>query len=244
LQVGFGWRAAFVFLSLLSAALLACVALRLPETNRHKNRHATDLAGLAASYRVVLGARVFWAHALPGALSYGTLFTFISGSSVVLIRVLQVPTQYFGFCFAFGVAGYLAGTLVCRRLLPRFGAARTLRIGSAGSLAAGLLFLAAVAAGLAHWATVLAAMFLMLFAHGINFPVAQSGSVTPFPKQAGTAAGLMGALVMGAAVLVGTAVGASFDGTLWPLALIAATLAALLFAAVRLLAPLSRMVSA
>lgn len=235
LQVAFGWRAAFVALSILSSVVLGAVILRLPETNVHKNPRATELAGLVANYRLVLGSREFWAHALPGALSYGSIFAFISGSSLVLIRVLHVPTEWFGYCFATGVSGYMSGTIVCRRLLPMFGPAATLRIGSAGSLAAGALFLAAVSLGLTHWSLVVGAMFLTMGAHGINFPVSQSGSVTPFPRQAGTAAGLMGALYMLVAFGVGTVIGATFNGTLLPLALTACALGASIFLSVRLL---------
>ncbi|MES2757883.1 MAG: multidrug effflux MFS transporter [Pseudomonadota bacterium] len=235
LQVGFGWRAAFVAHSILGLFLLAAVIMRLPETNVHKNPRATELAGLLENYKMVLGAREFWANALPGALSYGAIFAFISGSSLVLIRVLNVPTEWFGYCFAFAVSGYLAGTIACRRLLPKFGQAATQRIGSTGSLAAGALFLMAVGFGASHWTLVVGAMFLTMFAHGINFPVSQSGSVTPFPRQAGTAAGLMGALTMAIAFVVGTVVGATFNGTLYPLAIIVCALGASIFASVRLL---------
>jgi DHA1 family bicyclomycin/chloramphenicol resistance-like MFS transporter len=235
LQVGFGWRAAFVVHSILGLCLLAAVIMRLPETNAHKDPRATEMAGLVENFKFVLGAREFWANALPGALSYGSIFAFISGSSLVLIRVLNVPTEWFGYCFAFAVSGYLAGTIACRRLLPKFGQTATQRIGGTLSLAAGALFLMAVGFGAVHWTLVVGAMFLTMFAHGINFPVAQSGSVTPFPRQAGTAAGLMGALTMSVAFLVGTAVGASFDGTLYPLAIIVCVLGATIFASVRLI---------
>jgi MFS transporter, DHA1 family, multidrug resistance protein len=235
LQVTFGWRAAFVALSLLSALVLLIVILRLPETNEHKNPRATEWSGLAANYRLVLGSREFWAYALPGALSYGSIFAFISGSSPVLIRILQVPTEWFGFCFAFGVSGYMSGTILCRRLLPKFGQAITLRIGTTMSLGAGALFLTGVGVGFVHWTLVTAAMFLTMLAHGVNFPVSQSGSVTPFPKQAGTAAGLMGALYMCIAFAVGTAVGGTFNGTLYPLAIIACMLGAGVFASSRLI---------
>ena len=234
LQVTFGWRAAFVALSLFSGALLAAVVLRLPETNEHKNPRATAWAGLAANWRLVLSSRQFWVNALPGALSYGSIFAFISGSSPVLIGILGVPTAWFGYCFAFSVAGYMSGTIACRRLLSTFGPAITLRIGSTISLGAGALFLAGVGFGLAHWLLVIAAMFLTMFAHGVNFPVAQTGAVTSFPQQAGTAAGLMGALYMGVAFAVGTAVGATYNGALLPLATIAAVLGRGVFLSVRL----------
>lgn len=239
LQVEFGWRAAFVVHALFSAFLLAMTAWRLPETNMHRNPDATNLGGLLANFRLLLGAREFWAYALPAALSYGALFAFISGASLVLIRVLQVPTAYFGYCFAFGVSGYLMGTLVCRRLLARLGTAATFRVGSALSLFGSLLFLAAVLAGLSHWALVTLAMFLTMAAHGINYPIGQSGAVAPFPRQAGTAAGLMGAMAMAVAFFVGTIVAASFNGTLYPLAIIVAVLGGSIFCSVRFLVPKS-----
>jgi DHA1 family bicyclomycin/chloramphenicol resistance-like MFS transporter len=237
LQVAFGWRAAFVVLGLFSVWLLGVSFLRLPETNRHKNPHATDPRGLLANYRIILGTRDFWAHALPGALSYGAIFAFISGSSFALIRVLNVPTEWFGYCFAFGVSGYLLGTILCHRLLVQIGAKSTFHIGTGLSLTAGAIFLAAVAGGIAHWSLMLAAMFLTMGAHGINFPIAQSGSISPFPQQAGTAAGLMGALNMTVAFAVGTAVGATHDGTLMPLASIVCIMGALIFIAPRMIPP-------
>lgn len=233
LQVTFGWRAAFAALGIFSACLMTATFWRLPETNQHKDPRATDLKGLLANYRIVLGSREFWAYSLPGALSYGSIFAFISGSSFVLIRVLHVPTAWFGYCFAFGVSGYMSGAILCRRLQPKLGSTRTFRIGTSVSLAAGALFLAAVTAGLAHWSLMLAAMFMTMGAHGINFPISQSGSVSPFPQQAGTAAGLMGALYMAVAFTVGTVVGATHNGTLYPLAMIACTLGALIFCSMR-----------
>lgn len=235
LQVTFGWRAAFVALSLLSAAITAAVIMRLPETNQHKNTRATEWGGLVDNYKLVLWSREFWANALPGALSYGSIFAFISGSSPVLIGILGVPTQWFGYCFAIGVSGYMGGTILCRRLLTMFGPAVTLRIGTTMSLAAGALFLMAVGFGVSHWSLVVGAMFLTMGAHGVNFPISQSGSVTPFPKQAGTAAGLMGALYMSVAFAVGTAVGGSYNGTLLPLAVLACTLGTAIFVSARIL---------
>lgn len=235
LQVAFGWRAAFAALGIFSAFVMAVTFFKLPETNIHKNPQATALRGLLANYRAVLGSREFWAYALPGALSYGSIFSFISGSSFVLIQVLGVPTAWFGFCFAFGVTGYLTGTIVCRRLQPRLGTMPTFYFGTALSLVAGVIFLATVTAGIAHWALILAVMFVTMCAHGINFPIAQSGSVSPFPRQAGTAAGLMGALYMTVAFVVGTIVGATHNGTLYPLAIIACALGALIFGSARML---------
>ncbi len=236
LQVAFGWRAAFVALGVFSACVMAVCILRLPETNQHKDPNATHLAGIFANYKLVLGSREFWLNVTPGALSYGGIFMFISGSSFVLIKILGVPTQWFGYCFALGVSGYMSGTLICRRLLKTISGEQALRIGTACSLGSGLYFLAAILLGFWHWTVVVLAMFLAMVSHGINFPVSQAGAVSPFAKQAGTAAGLMGAVMMGFAFIVGSIVGATHNGTLYPLAIIAAVLGALNFASVRLIA--------
>ena len=229
LQVWFGWRAAFVFHTLFGIVLAAAAWRLFRETNLHPDPDATRLGGLIARYRRIAGADFFWAYALPGALSYAMIFTFISGSSFVLIDVLGVATEIYGYCFAFGVTGYLLGTIVCRRLLARIGLANAVTVGTSLSLLSGLLFAMLVLAGVSHWAVVLGCQFLTMAAHGINFPCAQAGAVAPFPREAGAAAGLLGFFTMLAALVAGTWVGMSHDGTLLPLALTSAAIGVLLF---------------
>ncbi len=237
MQVNFGWRAAFVVLGFFSAALLIASILRLPETNEHKDPQATNFVGLMANYRLVLGAREFWIHVLPAALSYGSIFMFISGSPFVLIRILGVPVEWFGVCFGLAVSGYMTGTLVCRRLLMTISGKQALRIGTACSLGGGIYFLLATLLGWWHWSMVVLAMFITMVAHGINFPVTQAGAVAPFAKQAGTAAGLMGAIMMAFAFIVGSIVGATHNGTLYPMAILSCVIGTLSFASVRWLSP-------
>lgn len=236
LQVAFGWRAAFVALALAGLAVWIAALRSMKESNSQPNPDAMRPGNIAATYRDVLRTPAFWAYALPGSISYASIFVFISGTPFVLIKVLGVPTQYYGYLFAFGVCGYLGGTLICRRLLGRIGIARMLALGTTVGLLGGLGFLLLVLAGISHWTLVMMAQFVVMTAHGINFPCTQSGSLAPFPKKAGAAAGLFGCLVMYAALAAGTWVGASHDGTLLPLASISATVGVILFASARLLA--------
>ena len=75
-----------------------------------------------------------------------------------------------------------------------------------------------------------------MFAHGINWPCAQVGAVAPFAQRAGTAAGLLGFFTMFAALLIGSWIALSYNGTLYPMALTSATLGLLLLAGSRALA--------
>jgi DHA1 family bicyclomycin/chloramphenicol resistance-like MFS transporter len=135
----------------------------------------------------VLRSPEFLAYTLVGSASYGGLFAFISGSSLVLLRVLGVPTAYFGFAFAFCVCGYLIGTLVCRRLLSFASVPRALRVGATIALASGAAMAALAAAEVHHWAALLLPAFGYLLAHGINFPCGQGAHRpprTPAPRPA------------------------------------------------------------
>lgn len=236
LQVSFGWRAAFVILTLAGLTMWVAVMRHLTESNKQLNPAAMHPASLARSYLHVIRTPVFWAYALPGSISYASIFVFISGTPFVLIKVLGVPTQYYGYLFAFGILGYLSGTLICRRLIGSIGIARVLALGTSVGLAGGLGFLMLVLAGISHWTLVVMAQFVVMTAHGINFPCTQSGSLAPFPEKAGAAAGLYGCLIMYAALAAGTWVGSSHDGTLLPLASISATVGVILFISTRLLA--------
>jgi DHA1 family bicyclomycin/chloramphenicol resistance-like MFS transporter len=240
LQVAFGWRAAFVALALAGLIVWIAARQRLKESNSKLNPDAMRLASLARTYLDVVRTPAFWAYALPGAISYASIFVFISGTPFVLIKVLGVGTASYGYMFAFGVCGYLSGTLICRRLLGRIGIARVLALGTTVGLVGGLGFLGLVLADVRHWVMVVAAQFLVMTAHGMNFPCTQSGSLAPFPTQAGAAAGLFGFLTMMAALVAGMWVGASFDGTVLPLAKISATVTFILFAVTRFLARYGR----
>ncbi len=207
LEVRFGFRAIFVVLAIFAGGLLVLTLTRFAETNRHLDPHATRPRALARTYGHVLRSPAFLAHTLAGAASYGGIFALITGAPFVLIGLLGVPVGYFGFAWASCVLGYLAGTIACRRLLAGRSIRATLRIGGLVALAAGAALAGLALAGVHHWAALVGPGFVYFFAHGINFPSAQAGSVAPFPRQAGSAAGLFGFLMMAFAALVGGLIG-------------------------------------
>lgn len=235
LQVTFGWRASFVLFTVVGLTVTVLAWRRLHETHPHRDDNALQGGVLIRAHQHILRAPAFWAYTLPGALSYASLFVFISGSSFALIDVLDMPTQYFGYAWALSVSGYLVGTMICRRLLGAWGIARTITLGTTVAAVAGVLFALAIWGGLWHWAVVVAGQFFVMFAHGINFPCAQAGAVAPFSRNAGTAAGLLGAVTMLVAFAVGTWIGSSREGALYPMAFAAAGLGSGIFLSARLL---------
>lgn len=236
LAVAFGWRAAFMALTLAGLVVWIAALRRMRESNARPDETALQPGRLLRSYLEVARHPAFWAYALPGTLSYASIFAFISGTPFILIRVLGVATEHYGYYFAVGVFGYLGGTLACRRMISRIGLQRTLEIGTLIGLGGGLGFIALAWMGIGSVALVVVAQFVVMAAHGINFPSTQAGSLAPFPEKAGAAAGLFGFISMLGAFFTGMWVGSSHDGTLLPLASISATVAIGLFLSARLLA--------
>jgi DHA1 family bicyclomycin/chloramphenicol resistance-like MFS transporter len=218
LFVAFGWRSAFAVLAAFSLLLAVAATTRLSETNRRRNPSALQLRPMLRIYAEVAGSPAFRAYTLASTATYGGLFAFISGSSFVLMKVLGVSAVAFGASFATMVAGYLIGTLICRKLVAHRGLQSTVCAGAALQAAAGVTMAALVAAGVHVPASIVAPMFFYGIAHGMIQPPAQAGAMAPFPHSAGAATALMGFVMMLAAALVGVWIGASYDGTMAPLA--------------------------
>jgi DHA1 family bicyclomycin/chloramphenicol resistance-like MFS transporter len=219
LEVRFGHRAAFVALATFASALLLVTAARLRESNAHRNSGATRPRDLAANYLHVLRSPEFLVFTLLGTATYGGLFAFISGSSFVMIRILGITTEWFGAAYASVIIGYLAGTLLCQRLIARRGLLPTLAVGGGLAASGGIAMALFALGGAQNWAALLVPQFVYMMSHGINFPCAMYGCVAPFPRHAGAAAGMFGFLTTLAAAGVGAWIGSSHDGTLVPLTL-------------------------
>lgn len=233
LDAWFGWRAIFLMHAALAIGIFGSAFYSLPETNVYKNPHATRISDLAANMKFILKQRAFWAFGLPGGLSFGTIFVYIAGASTVWVNILGLPASRFGYAFCVGAFGYMCGTVLAQRLMRRYHEGVVFRIGTAISLGASLLFIGTALAGVFHWSILVLVMYLTICAHGMNSPLSQAGAVKPFPELAGTAASLSGCLYMASASIIGIVVGMTYNGTVYPLALIALTMSAVFFICVR-----------
>ena len=211
------WRAALLVLAVFGATALAVVALRFKETVPHKNPAALRPGTLLRTWAGIVRHPTFVAYTLLATASYATLFTFLAGSSFVLIRVLGLGKTAYGITMASSAFAYLAGTFLCRRLLPRFGVRRSVALAGLLSLTGGTLVGTLALAGWHSLWAIQLPLYLVMLAHGVHQPCSQSGAVAPFPRAAGTASALNGVSMMIAAFAVGGWLGHRFDGTVFPL---------------------------
>ena len=218
LQSMFGWRAAFFALTIIGAALTVVALRALPESNRHRNPEATRPAPLLRNYLHIARSAEFRSFAVPLTGSYGCLFAFISGSSYVLIEVLDVSPALYGLAFGFVTLGFLAGTLIARRLQARLGLRGTAMAGGLLLAAGGLTMTGLAWAGIQTVAAVVVPVLFTLMAHGMVGPACQVGGIAAFPRNAGAAAALLGFVMHLGAAAIGWWIGASHDGSTLPLA--------------------------
>jgi MFS transporter, DHA1 family, multidrug resistance protein len=220
LQTQFGWRANFGLISILALLIFLASYYLLSETIPEKNPHATRAKEVIRNYLDLIRSPILLTYTCASMFSYACLFSFISGSPFVMIEVLKVPTSYFGFCFAVVTLGFILGSRFLQRHLGRIGIDRSLRRGATISLVSSTALVLFAAFKVQTLAAFLVPMFGVMVAHGFIQPSSQAGAIGPFPEKAGAAAALVGFIIYMFAAVVGSAVGATHNGTTLPLAII------------------------
>jgi DHA1 family bicyclomycin/chloramphenicol resistance-like MFS transporter len=216
LTVWFGWRTNFAALTLFSAVQVTATFLLLGESNAHRDPEATQPRRILGNFRALLAARRYLGYLLCFSFGYAALFSFISGSSFVLIELHGLSPQAFGASFGFVVTGYITGTMISGKLTLKLGPPRLVLMGALLGTAAGTLMAILALAGGGVWA-VLLPMFVYMVATGLVMPNAIAGALVPYPKMAGAASALMGFVQMSLAAAVGIAVGHAWNGTAIPM---------------------------
>jgi len=227
LQTAFGWRASFIVMGAAAAIAIFVAHRLLPETLPQRGGEPISVASMVRGYGAVLRHRGFLAYLGILTISYAGLFAWISGGPVVLQAVYAALA--FGFTFALGAAGYMAGAAIAARLVTRLGLERTMGLGVVALAIGGLGVAAVVAVRIPNGIWLVAVMAVYLAGLGLSMPQAMAGALTPFPQRAGTAASLMGLVQQTAAAVVTAVVGDYLGHSAWPVAGVVATMGCLTF---------------
>jgi MFS transporter, DHA1 family, multidrug resistance protein len=208
-----GWPSIFVFLGAFGLALLVATWFGLAESLKQPDLQALRLARLLSNYRAFFANRICVGFAFVNGFVFAGLFAFLSGSPYVLIEVYGVPSDHFGFYFAWSAAGVIAGAFTNSRLVHHFSGDRILRF------ALGLLVVAGAVLVLLCWTrwggplAMMVPIFGYLFGQGLIMPNATVAAMEPLPHMAGMGASLLGAIQMGGGSFSGLAVAALYAGT-------------------------------
>lgn len=187
------WRGVFVVLTVFGALLLLATVLALPEPLPPERRSPNRLVATLRGYAKLLADRSFFGYALAAALTFASLFAYISASSFVLQDLYGLSPQEFSLVFgANGVGIVLAGQLN-GRLVGRFPERALLAAGLIASAVGGLGVLAAAVFSL-PLAGLLVPLVLLVASIGMVMPNASSLAMAEHPHNAGAASALLGVL--------------------------------------------------
>lgn len=212
------WRFIFYALAAFAALILAWAAMRLPETLPPSRRSPISLTSLRGSYHATLSNRFSLGYAAAGALTFGGIIAFVSSAQQIFVDEFNAGERFtllFAFCaFFMGCASFLNS-----RLVERLGTRLISHSAVFGLILLSLLHLGVIAAGQETlWSYVLFQSLSMtcIGLCGSNFGAM---AMEPVGHIAGTASSVQGFISSLGAVLVGSAIGQSYNGTTLPLAI-------------------------
>ncbi|MCL2658696.1 MAG: multidrug effflux MFS transporter [Betaproteobacteria bacterium] len=134
-----GWRAIFVFLVIVSAALWLFIWLELPETLPCERRQSFDFGPLMRGYWGVLSDRYFLLLTFASGVPFNAIFIFILAAPTLLGHHLGLPPTRFFWLFLGTIAGIMGGAWTSGRLAGRITRERQIRIGFTLMLAAAVV---------------------------------------------------------------------------------------------------------
>jgi len=212
------WRWIFGVLTAFGAAVMAFVALRLPETLHEEDRKPIDVASVAAAFRTTLTTRIAVGYMLAMAFILGGLFGFINSAQQVFVDVFHAP-ELFTTIFAF-IAGFMAvASLLNSRIVGRLGMRRVSHAALIGYiLFTGTHALVALSGHESLWSFALLQGCAM-FCFGLMGPNFGALAMDPLGHVAGTASSVQGFVTTVGGALLGFYIGQHFDGTAVPLTL-------------------------
>lgn len=200
------WREVFFVLAAYGVLIGIIVAAKLFETLPPARRGTSEKGIVAKRYKKLLTDPAFVGIAIVGAMTFTTLFAYLSSSSFVLQDVYGLSAQQYGIVFGVNSLGLVTCTQIASRLMRRFPprtvAGLGLSVMSAGALS--LLIGAFFDAGLFP---VMASLFFVVSPVGLIMPSVQVTALANHGHEAGTAASLIGAANFGIAGLLSPVVG-------------------------------------
>lgn len=234
----FGWRAIFFTFVIFAAIAAVWFGLQQPETLPPERRKPLRIATFATNVATILRHPQVRLSIGVQTFTFAGLISLLTATPLIFAKIFDLDAW---FPYAMGLASLLGGitSFINARIVERLGMVRLMRIAMAATLAvtvAVLLFFAALAptGALAVWVYMIfktAGFALLGFVIGNSTALAMQ----PMGAIAGTTASVVTATATLVAAVMGIAIAAAFNGTVFPTMIgLAACYALGLFCALRL----------
>jgi DHA1 family bicyclomycin/chloramphenicol resistance-like MFS transporter len=212
-----GWRGIFAVLALAGSALLALVAVALPESLPPAARSARTARDALRASAASLRNRRFVRLSLAGGAIEGMLFAYLAAAPSVLMERVGLPAERLGLVLGANALGLVAASQANRWWVRKAGVRSALRGGALAAAVCSAALVFAIRAGAGPGA-VLVALFGAVASVGVVVPNATASAMAAAGQQAGCASAALGVLQTACGVMASTAVSVLADGTARPMA--------------------------
>lgn len=218
----FGWRSVFIILIAIDLVILAGVYFLLPESKNPDPGFSLRAGAILKNYGGILRHPQFYTYALTGAVAYGGLCAYISGSPNVFMEQYRVSEKAYGWIFALIALGIITASQVNNLVLKRHPSEQIIRYALACQSLIGITFAVLAVLGWSSLSLTIFLIFLFLCCQGFVFPNASALSLAQFGHTAGSASALMGGVQMSVGAGASAVVSLLQNGTQVPMAAVMA----------------------
>jgi DHA1 family bicyclomycin/chloramphenicol resistance-like MFS transporter len=228
------WHGIFWMLLVLGMFTACWFALRLPETLDISRRRAFSLGRIARAIVEVFRIRLSLGYMTGTGLVFGAFIGYLASSQQIFQEMYGVG-KLFPLCFGVLAVSFGAASLLNARLVMRFGMRLLSTYAQWGHLVCSVAFAGVAFAFAGHpplW-LFMAYMMATFFLVGLLFGNFNALSMAPLGHIAGVGAAVIGAYTTFVSVGAGALIGRSYSGTIQPIVISFAILAALTLLATR-----------
>ncbi|MFK7856147.1 MAG: multidrug effflux MFS transporter [Granulosicoccus sp.] len=219
LHVAFGWQSNFYVISAMAVIALLAVAFLLPESSTPDPK-ALKMGRLIRGYAALLRNTDFLTHSAILGVALGLIFVFVTGAPFVLIDMLKVAPDRFGYYQASMVGAFFLGSVLAARLADRWDAMKLLGLGVCIVLAGVIALTILILFGDITPVSITSTYMILAFGMGPLFAVAPSRALRSIHGQAGTASAMLSGIEQTTAGMAAVLISLMHDGTARPMAFV------------------------
>jgi DHA1 family bicyclomycin/chloramphenicol resistance-like MFS transporter len=205
----FDWQWVFVVLAAIVIMLVILMHAVLPEAHPPDPTVSLAVRPMINTFMDILRNNQFTTYTLATSFTFGGLFIYLTGSTVILLGEFNLSGSAYALLFALQSVGLVAGNQLIIYLLKRYSSKSIYFSALTIQMVSGLAFLIFAVLG---WNTVPSTIFfffVQLGCLGMTFPNGSAIALAPFTKNLGSASALMGFLQTSIGGLASAAVGIS-----------------------------------
>jgi len=207
------WHWVFGILSAIVFIMLLLIFFFLPEGHQPDPSLSLKPVPIVKGFRDILLTKQFYIFSFAGSFAFCGLFVYVAGSPGIFMDTYHVSKKVYGGIFALLSVGFIGGSQLNHLLSRRFSNRQVFNSILLVQFFLSLLFLTGAFYNWYGIGLTLVLLFVLLFCAGLSYPNAAALALSPFKKNAGTAASLLGFIQIGIGGLVSAGAGLlPYDG--------------------------------